>query len=862
MLGYDSGEKMLMDMAGARNRNQLIQAETDRRMHEAHGDLLTDGSIHEEAKRAVQNELRGKVVEAEIRALNRKAKEVKPYVDAAKKGEQERAKAGQEIYRAIVPTQKQARIQAERIIAGKRIREIRPLQYFAAAKNASKAALEAMRKGDYLIAGHQKSRELLSMELYRAALETVDQTQKDVDKLKKTFRADTKQAATKNIDMVNAARAILAAHGIGNADKPPASYLESMRKYDPEMYENMRDRVDAAVADQKNYRDMTVEEFIGMRDAVLALVFTASRSKQIEVDGKLMDRKEVVAQLVARIQTFGVKEKAGYKQAMTKWDQTKAGLLSVRAYLRRVELWVEAMDGGDPNGVFRRYVWNPMQDALNKYRESKKDFLHRYLELVKGVEKGLGTGRIDAREIGYTFGKGTPTGKVELLHALLHTGNESNLSKLLRGRGWGEYREDGSLDTSRWDAFIARMIRDGVLTKADYDFAQGVWDMLEELKPMAQKAHHQMYGFYFDEVTANPIDTPFGVYRGGYMPAVVDPNIVADAAIRKDRDELMHGQNSFAFPTTGRGFTMKRMEKYAKPLQLDMRTIPAHIDWVLRFVHLETAGKDVGRVLINTDLREALDNIDPAAARHMLMPWIQRTVKQIVSHPGDLQWVDRMSRELRRRVGMQFMVANVINTMQQFTGLSMALTKASGKNMRTAFWQYIRHPQQTAEMISERSVFMRNRIFTQHQEIMQHIDELLLNPTKYEKARAFADKHGYFLQQGTQRIVDKITWTAAYNDAIEQGMSDEGETSEAVRHADAVVRMTQGSFAPEDISRIEAGTPVARVFLMFYNYFNMQANLMGTEFANIATNKLGLKKGAGRALYIYIFAFMIPAFIG
>ena len=34
----------------------------------------------------------------------------------------------------------------------------------------------------------------------------------------------------------------------------------------------------------------------------------------------------------------------------------------------------------------------------------------------------------------------------------------------------------GSLDTSRWDAFTARMWRDGVLTKADYEYAQAVWD--------------------------------------------------------------------------------------------------------------------------------------------------------------------------------------------------------------------------------------------------------------------------------------------------------------------------------------------------------------------------------------------------
>ena len=51
--------------------------------------------------------------------------------------------------------------------------------------------------------------------------------------------------------------------------------------------------------------------------------------------------------------------------------------------------------------------------------------------------------------IAYTFGSESHgRGKVELLGAMLHTGNDSNLRKLLLGRKWGKLREDGSLDTN------------------------------------------------------------------------------------------------------------------------------------------------------------------------------------------------------------------------------------------------------------------------------------------------------------------------------------------------------------------------------------------------------------------------------
>ncbi len=855
MLGFASGDSLILSLASVENRKSRVSRETNLRMDQRFGNMLTDGTIVEEARNALANDTRAKVIEAEIKALNKKAREVKPFIKAKEKAEAEAERAGREMYRGLVPQLADVRQHAKEVISGKPIRELKPMTYFNTARQASRQAMEAVRKKDYLLAAFHKGRELLNMELYKEAIKTNDMVDTSLDKLNKVFVSDIKQAKTRNLDMVNAARAILASHGIGRSDEAPTVYLEKLRQYDPEVYESLRPQFEPAIQSMKPYKEMTVEEFIGMRDSVLALMDQSRRSKQIEVDGKLLDREQVVSELVDSLGKFKKRDVRKFVGEADKWEGTKVGILGARAILRRVEHWVDAMDGGDPDGVFRKYLLNPVIDSINEYRDAKRQKLVEYLNLVKSVETTLTRDNIDAPELG----EGVYfRGKVSLLHAILHTGNESNLRKLLVGYGWAEVLDDGTLNTARWDSFINRMQDEGVLTKADYDFAQGVWDMMESMKPKAQEAHKRMYGYYFDEVTANEFSNRFGTYKGGYVPAITDPTIVTDAAIRKDREELLNGQNSFAFPTTGRGATMKRIESYAKPLQLDMRTIPAHIDWAMRFSYIEPAVKDVGRVVINRDFRSALDAIDPAAARHMLMPWLQRSAKQIISTPGMLPWVDKLWREVRTRTGMQIMVTNVINTLQQFTGLSTAATKVKPRNLKTALWQYMTNHKEVNETISGKSAFMRNRIFTSQVEIQQTIDDLLLNPSKYEKARDFALKHGYFMQQGTQSIVDKITWLAAYNEGIQNDMNEK----ESIRHADSVVRETQGSFAAEDISRFEAGTPFMRAFSMFYNYFNMQANLLGTEFQNIATRKLGLKKGAGRALYLYVFGFLIPAYIG
>ena len=94
----------------------------------------------------------------------------------------------------------------------------------------------------------------------------------------------------------------------------------------------------------------------------------------------------------------------------------------------------------------------------------------------------------------------------------------------------------------------------------------------------------------------------------------------------------------------------------------------------------------------------------------------------------------------------------------------------------------------------------------------------------------------------------------AYNQAVEQGLSEE----QAIQDADRAVRLTQGTNNASDISRFETGTPMKRLFTQFAGYFNMLANLNSTEILKIQ-REVGLKKGAGRLFYVYLTGFMLPA---
>lgn len=842
MFGFASSEEFLAAVEHAVPYNKLVDMLTDQTMTDRHGDILRDvEALNDEALKAVHTEKQAELLRAEIAHLA--SDNFAAFKGLAKK------------ITGRVPTIEAVREEAARAIGRRKVRDVRPHLFKVAEAKAARDARDAFLAGDFQAAFDAKNRELINHELYRSAVQAKESVEKAHDRFKKLAQADDRLAKRRDMDLVNAGRAVLSQFGLDRPDKPASEYLEQIKSFDPEMYETVQEIVVAATQNAGNWREISIDDFMAMADTIDSLWDLSLRTRQLEIEGRKVDKQDVVIELATRINEIGLPDSLpGYKRAVTKWEKVQMHLLGVRASIRRVEAWADAM-----GGPFKRYVWNPISEGVNNYRIAKRETLKEYLELTKQLKGKLTGPPIEAPELGYTFGAGSVPAKAELLHAILHGGNESNLSKLLRGRGWGDVDATGLLDTTRWDAFRRRMEDEGILTKADYDFIQGTWDLLERLKPQAQKAHKDLYGYYFGEIPAKEILTKFGAYRGGYVPAIVDNYIVREADIRAEREALEKSNNSFMFPTSGRGFTKKRVERYAKPLLLDLGLLAGHIDKVLRFVHIEPRVKDVGRVVMDRDFRRSLDALDPAVGGDMLVPWLQRAAQQTIetrSQGLGGRALDTFFRELRRRTGLQIMAANVTNALQQLTGLSIAAVKVPPKHLRNALWTYVRSPKATAESISQKSKFMNTRVTAQVFEVQNQLDELLLDPSKFEQALAFAQKHGYILQAGMQNVVDNITWAGGYEFAIEKGATE----AEAVRDADEAVRLTQGSFNPEDVSRFETGTPFIRAFTMFYSYFNMQANLQISEFAKIS-REIGLRKGAGRALYVYTFGFMIPAVV-
>lgn len=841
MFGFPSGRDLVQALLVAPRLKDAVDALTDQRMVERYGDLFDQNAVERAADEAIHNQARARMVATELSALRRELGSPRTLLKAAKEF-------------------------ASQIVGSRTARTLKPWQFAAAETRAGKAALEALRKGDAAKAAEHKRTELLNHAAAKEAYETLRAVEAAAALLRGivAVKDDNPRAKSRDMDTVNAIRAVLGEYGLGRevSRRKARGYLEALKSNDPTTGEALSGLFESLTEDAKPWQELTTREFLELTETIKDLWAFARRQRQVEVEGNRIETEQIAAELVRTIHERGGGPKApiGRERAVTKAEARKMTFQTVLAKLRRVSQWAEAMDGG-PMGAFRKYIWFPVKDAADRYRTERALYIgKRYGDLLKTIADRLKPGAISAPELGYTFGGGDiPSGRMELLHAVLHTGNTSNKRKLLLGRGWATERADGSLDTSKWDLFMGRMFDEGLLTKRDFDFVQGVWDLLEELKSGAQKAHKTLYGRYFDEVTADQVVTPFGTYRGGYVPAAVDTRAVLDGKLR----ELAQVENenlSYAFPNTNRGFTKSRTE-YNKPLALDLRLLSSHIDKVLLFTHMQPAVSDVHKLLRRPDVSQALNAYDSGVLEGLLLPWLNRSVRQIVEEQTEsAAVVDGFLRRVRRNAGMGLMFGNLINTLQQFTSLSIALVKVPPGQMARAAAHYMSRPRETVRFTMERSSFMHERLTNQNSLMYDQVQEILVNPSVYEKVENWTARHAYIFQVMADRTIAPVVWLGAYNNALETAPAAlEGEALEtyARRIADAAVQETQMDQTPEGIAAFEAGSAWRRMFTQFAGFFNMTANTIGTELAKAGRLTRGRK--VMRSGYVIMFAYLIPA---
>lgn len=808
MFGFRDGKDLVQSLL-ENNAKELIEGMTDQRMLERHGELTDEQSIERAAEAAIHNEARARFVATGLKILS------KSPVPAA-----QIAKAAKEA--------------AEAAIAAKRVRDLRPAQHAAAEARANKEAIKLAAKDPQGAVQAQRAA-LLNNRLLKAATDAVTEVQKGIEYLNKFDKPAVREKLA--LDYRDQIDTLLDRFDLRKSTTLTAldmresllTFVERMAAQgnEPQVPEKLLNE-----ALRKHYKDMTVEEFRGLLDAVKSIDHLG-RKAQMVADGKEM--REIAALALeaqgamAALPQRAAESNRGLTMMESKWLSVKSAGRSMQAALLKMEQMMDWLDNRNPNGVLNRVVFRRIADAGVHEAEMQARVK---AELDKLLHSGLTDATKDGNKVyvaeglidGLT-GKPQRFTKKEMLALAGNMGNESNMSKLLAGEKWSE--------TAVWNFLHKNM------GKADWDFVSGLGRTLETLWPEKLAMSRRLGNTNPEKIAPRPFDTPHGRYDGWYWPMVYDPARAQDVAERgaKAGDSLFENIYSRANTDTGRMNT--RNENYARPLLLSLDTIPRVIKDEIHDIAYREAIMDADKFLSHKPVREAIQNALSPEHYDQLRPWLQSIANDRKVDMAALKWFDQVAHGARTRatiVGLGYRISTML-----VHGSSAALESIAevgplwfGKGL--ADFSNPRNWAANRDFIFERSGEMRNRMNEVDRDVREHLREIdlrLMDTTSGAVARGtdLMKAHAY---QGIA-MLDMAsalpTWMGAYHKAMApevkggKGMSE----SDAVYFADKTVRNAHGGTGIKDQAAVQRGPEFFKLFTMFYTFWNHNVNrLMDT----------------------------------
>lgn len=807
LFGFASPDALVQALVDMRPARVLIEAETDARMRERHGDLMLDGTLADEAMAAVHNELQGEVLAAELRALRRQQRAARPILAAA---ERERREARQALQDSIPPLQA-FRDTAAGLIGQKQVRDLTPHLYLTAQQRASREAFAAAARGDYLAAANAKQRELLNHYLYREAVKARDEVERIVDYARRLGKDASQQRLGKaGADYLAQVNTLLEQY-----EFRPASGRQLDRRrallawYEGQIAAGFNPAIDPALleaAGQRNYREVAVDELRALRDALKSIEHLAKLKNQLLQKGREVAYREAVTQLIASAErnTAGARKKSADPALRSLRDKFADGLERWDAEFLPIETLFEILDGGN-QGPWHDYVWHRASEA----QAAEYDWMGRLggaLETLLARYDGT-----DGPRLLDTFnvpGVDGPVTRNWLISVALNVGNRQNYEKLLDGQGW---------KAEQVDQMLAQ------LSDADLDFVQQVWDTVNSLWPEVAALEKRVSGVEPEKVEAQPFqvrDAAGEVRRtlaGGYYPLAYDPRR-GQAGLKQGSGPLAGlTEEGYAVATSPRGHTKQRTG-YVAPLMLDFAyVLQRHLAGVVKDLTHREFLIDANRLFNDQRIRNALQAQLGEAYEAMLMPWLRAVANDRNVSPRDaLTGIDRLIESGRTNATTVALGFRVTSMLAQVAGAANAIEYVGARWFWGGLRQAISAPLESYRFVTERSGEMRHRFDTIDRDVRDQLRAMREGRLSTWKARI--NQAAFVGMNVADRMVTIPTWLGGYAKARHAGLSE----AQAVQAADAAVRRSQGAGGAKDLNALQRKRGAIKMLTMFYTPFAAQ----------------------------------------
>lgn len=798
--GYQCLAEMADALLNAPTLEEAVQAATQDRMYAEHAELATEKEIQRTADEAIFNPSLKRLLATEISAMEKAAP----------------GRLDLDIFEKM----------AEQEILSLRVKDIDPKKFRTAAGLRAKEARRLLKQGDIKGAIRAKRQELYQTCLAIEAKKAVEAWKKDVKFFKKLVGKN--QIEGLSTDYLVTIQRLLENMGITTSRQLGEGHQLSLREFleslfnqektvppiDPSLEQRLINHRMLYAANKKPFEEMTR---VLQKEAALAVrdLYRAGRKEQQILDGEQARElstvvDELTGAIVQQAQSRG-------RKASRKMEETGA-LVRFKEQLERIGLaharipsLLAAMEG-TRFGKFFDYVVSRADSCGTKEVQLKNE----YAEKLFSATRSLRTTRKD--RVKQHFKSVDAYLTQEQVRAIaLNAGNKENLQRLIDGSQSAPWSGGKTWTKEQIFSLIGE-----ALSAEELASVQKVWDVFNELWPQIAEKERRVYGRVPVRVepqalTVTLADGQEVTLKGGYYPIQYDKKASFQAQDQDDiqaAKELMDGAHSSR--TARRGFLEKRLAHvYDRPLTLTMRAAFEGLDAEIHELCWQEWLADTNKIFRQKKLRETIRDYWGVEAEGAIRKWIEDIATGTSAQKSN--W-DEIAALLRANVSLVGIGFNVVTALIQPIGMLQTVTILGPQWSAKGIGEFMLNPYGKWKEVCGKSQAMADRSRTRFRELTEI--QALVNGTNGALKDKFM-RSAYMPIVFMQALVDVPTWLGAYNKALAEGNTE----ARAVAIADRTVTDAQGGGRTQDLSGIERGGEWAKLFTVFYTFFNTALNI-------------------------------------
>lgn len=818
-LGYESAADMARDIVNSPTPGQRVKQIVDERQAEHDALFDADDYLFEQEQLAEQQERIAAALEEKMRAITAEQRYRREVAGKTVGGEEVRPTA--EDYEDFGPLARwrvgrdQLRAQALTVLSKKPMgEEVLPEQFRRAASRWMQEERRGILRGDFGKALEANYKARLNIELAGRAAERRDLVNKLTKRTKKFLDMDKADPDARyatfwlaqNIGLFSPTRKMLANAGDKNRQNVDA-FFARMRE------EGLLGQEDIDIwlfaEERRSWKGMTWEEFRPYAEAMTIIMHMERESRTANTAQGRVDLEAKAKEIAASIYANNAHREPG---ALVKRSKAGKLLREIHAAHLKADTIALLLDG-DSMGPAYAAIMRPINEAtwnraerLRQGRDALKKLFSVYSrrELVEMKSKRFTVPGVAA-----------PITKEQALGVLLNSGNASNLQRLMSGQKLTRDQVQAIIDT---------------LDERDVRFAQSVWDYFETFRKESFDLEESLTGVRPEAVKAQPVQTRFGMLRGGYYPVVYDTDL---SALPADRDKV-GTQTSGRVASVDHGSMKQRTATgLGTPLALSLDVIPRHVSETAHMLAFRRPVLEVGKILRRKEVNGAIQETAGVEIAKALRDWLAYVAGE---RPARTGW-NKAASWARKNAALYAMGFKLSTMLAQMTGL-LATTSEIGLKwtLRGVANTYGRgNPLEVYRTVMALSPMMRHRIASVDRDVFEASSKLMdtgstrraLDP--FVRMKSFMETKG-FVPIGVIQMAfaDLPTWNGAYAKALTE---NGGDIEAAARYADAVVERTQVGGAEKNLAAVQRGSELGKLMTMFYSYFSALYNLSARRVA-------------------------------